>query len=427
MWTSLKSCESMSHIRFNEDESDYNPTDSDEDYTENEKILLKKVRNKQSKDSDSEGEVFGVGSGTDDDDDQSDIALSDVEGQEDQDDLPDIRAWGKDKRKFYSTDYVDPDYGGFQGKDAHLAELEEEEARNLQKQLAEQLDDDDFCLDVPTKKVIEDDKQVSEELIKSDISKLSKRQKLQILQKESPEFFGLVEDFEEKMVVARDFLKPVLVKFKKGQIPNCSAMEFVVTHHELILNYCVNINMYLLLKASRDNVQNHPIIKRLYQYRQLLSQMTPVFEEVIKPQIELLLNEEEKEVPKKTLKVLSKLVNKTEKKDKKPARKKVQFKPEVDEREATDNEQEVQEEEANVAENDPGKRAITYQIAKNKGLTPHRKKEQRNPRVKHRNKFRKAKIRRRGAVREPRTEMARYGGELSGIKASVSKSIKIKT
>lgn len=79
--------------------------------------------------------------------------MSDVEGQEDGDDLPDIRAWGKDKRKFYSTDYVDPDYGGFQGKDAHLAELEEEEARNLQKQLAEQLDDDDFCLDIPTKKV----------------------------------------------------------------------------------------------------------------------------------------------------------------------------------------------------------------------------------------------------------------------------------
>lgn len=44
------------------------------------------------------------------------------------------------------------------------------------------------------------------------------------------------------------------------------------------------------------------------------------------------------------------------------------------------------------------KRAITYQIAKNKGLTPYRKKDQRNPRVKHRNKFRKAKIARKGAV-----------------------------
>lgn len=39
-------------------------------------------------------------------------------------------------------------------------------------------------------------------------------------------------------------------------------------------------------------------------------------------------------------------------------------------------------------------------MAKNKGLTPHRKKEQRNPRVKHRMKYRKAVIRRKGAVRE---------------------------
>jgi U3 small nucleolar RNA-associated protein 3 len=91
-----------------------------------------------------------------------------------------------------------------------------------------------------------------------------------------------------------------------------------------------------------------------------------------------------------------------------------------------------------------GKRAITYKMAKNKGLTPHRKKEQRNPRVKHRNKFRKAKIRRKGAVREcfmfgfwvvillfqvreTRTEMKRYRGEISGINAHVSKSIKLKS
>lgn len=84
-------------------------------------------------------------------------------------------------------------------------------------------------------------------------------------------------------------------------------------------------------------------------------------------------------------------------------------------------------------------------MAKNKGLTPHRKKEQRNPRVKHRMKFRKAVIRRKGAVniylilvyiflltqmfqvREPRKELSRYGGEISGIKSTVSRSIKIKT
>ncbi len=41
-----------------------------------------------------------------------------------------------------------------------------------------------------------------------------------------------------------------------------------------------------------------------------------------------------------------------------------------------------------------------FQIAKNKGLTPKRKKELRNPRVKHRMKYRKAKIRRKGQVRK---------------------------
>lgn len=34
------------------------------------------------------------------------------------------------------------------------------------------------------------------EVIKTDFSELSNRQKLQLLQKESPEFFNLVEDFK---------------------------------------------------------------------------------------------------------------------------------------------------------------------------------------------------------------------------------------
>jgi U3 small nucleolar RNA-associated protein 3 len=65
-------------------------------------------------------------------------------------------------------------------------------------------------------------------------------------------------------------------------------------------------------------------------------------------------------------------------------------------------------------------------MEKNKGLTPKRKKEQRNPRVKNREKYRKANVRRRGQVREVRTEMHRYGGELSGIRIGVKRSIKLK-
>lgn len=77
----------------------------------------------------------------------SDLAISDVEAHNENVDLPDARAWGRDRNRFYSTDYVDPDYGGFQGRDAALAELEEEEAKNLQKQLTQELDDGDFIFD----------------------------------------------------------------------------------------------------------------------------------------------------------------------------------------------------------------------------------------------------------------------------------------
>lgn len=104
-------------------------------------------------------------------------------------------------------------------------------------------------------------------------------------------------------------------------------------------------------------------------------------------------------------------------------------------------------------------------MAKNKGLTPKRKKIDRNPRVKNREKFRRAKIRRKGQVcvmrslcfflsdcsfpychqssilqmpfnietsvciwqvRDVRREDKKYSGELSGIRAGVKKSTKLK-
>ena len=76
-------------------------------------------------------------------------------------------------------------------------------------------------------------------------------------------------------------------------------------------------------------------------------------------------------------------------------------------------------------QNEEERRAITYQIAKNKGLTPKRSKLQRNPRVKNRKKFDKAKVRRKGQVREVRTEVKKYAGEFSGINARVKKGIKL--
>ena len=73
-----------------------------------------------------------------------------------------------------------------------------------------------------------------------------------------------------------------------------------------------------------------------------------------------------------------------------------------------------------------GERAISKQIMNNRGLVPHKPKINRNPRVKKREQFRKAVIRRKGAVREVRTDEGhRYGGEETGIKMNLSRSRKL--
>lgn len=63
-------------------------------------------------------------------------------------------------------------------------------------------------------------------------------------------------------------------------------------NYEYHFSYLVNINMYLVLKASKANVQNHPIIKRLFQYRKIFGQLDLIFDNIIKPQIETLMDKQ---------------------------------------------------------------------------------------------------------------------------------------
>ena len=71
-----------------------------------------------------------------------------------------------------------------------------------------------------------------------------------------------------------------------------------------------------------------------------------------------------------------------------------------------------------------GKREIGQKIMANRGLTPHRNKEAKNPRVRLRGTFGRAVTRRKGSVRDVKEKTDGYGGELTGVKTSVIKSRK---
>ncbi|KAL3687632.1 hypothetical protein R1sor_013941 [Riccia sorocarpa] len=78
-----------------------------------------------------------------------------------------------------------------------------------------------------------------------------------------------------------------------------------------------------------------------------------------------------------------------------------------------------------IEESADGKRHITNMMEKNRGLTPHRKKLTKNPRKKYKLKHEKAVIRRKGQVRDVKSGGGSYGGEATGIRTGISRSIRI--
>uniref|UniRef100_A0A2S2R6H5 Something about silencing protein 10 n=1 Tax=Sipha flava TaxID=143950 RepID=A0A2S2R6H5_9HEMI len=455
---------------------DFDGEDSGSDYDENEKLLLEKTRKELASgpydsDEESEEEVFPLRNKLDqyedseeeeEDEEESDddykenveqhsnvnegnhFSDSDIEGAESgSDDLPNDKAWGQLRNSFYNTDYLDKDHGGFEGEeDEETAKMEEEEARRIHQRMMSELenvnlDNELFIGTKETENVKGVDTTDLTQLmtIKKDLSSMSNREKQKLLMKESPELFGLITDFKTHMKIVQDKLYPFLKFSKLQNLPRCNFTEYVQCYYEIVMNYCTNIVFYFLLKAVRKLVKIHPLMNTLLRYRQMLCEQDECFKTTILPQINKVLStfdlsnfNAKKNKSKKLLNLINKPIQQQVKQvnSNKNIAESVNDKKLNELHSSEDDDEDESKVTDEVMETNDEKRGITYQIAKNKGLTPRRKKELRNPRVKNRMKYRKAKIRRKGQIREPRKEMRRYDGEISGIKVNLSKSIKIK-
>jgi len=229
-------------------------------------------------------------------------------------------------------------------------------------------------------------------------------------------------------------------------------------YFRLIMAYGTNFMMYLKLKGSNVNVNVHPISKRIAEYKEMIEQYRKIGDQIVilasridENVLSHVPSQEGKKsgnratvLPKgnlpsglsmaKVAEYMDRLCAVKEPVEKSAGRKrsgilrdgpKAKKNKQIDDV-SNDEYDDVSDENSSHPPDDGSKRSITYEMAKNKGLTPRRKKELRNPRVKNRMKYRKAKIRRKGQVREVRKEMKKYSGEMSGINAFVTKSIKLK-
>ncbi|XP_030348358.1 something about silencing protein 10 [Strigops habroptila] len=384
---------------------------------------------------------------------------SDLEEHRQDTKLPHELSWGQHKHLYYDTDYgSDAQAKGKRSQQEVDAEEEEEEqeAQVIQRRLVQDLGEDDYGLDVIQGYLAEQQKihDSKGQKIDKDLQALSKKEQLKLLKQESPELLQLIEDFEVKLMELKDELHPLLQMVRNGTIPQGKGSRYLQTKYHLYLNYCANISFYLVLKSKRMPVHNHPVIERLVAYRNIINDLA-VIDQKLSSQVRMLLKnyydkKEDKLRKEKKFAVFLPLDVKKPKSKRAPALAngwaragEPSDESDLDEEAALKYYQMMEEklklkrrrtededglgEEAVLDGEDPNKkRGVTYQMIKNKGLTPKRRKIDRNPRVKHREKFRRAKIRRKGQVREVRRELDRYAGELSGIRAGVKKSRKLK-
>ncbi|CAM4732044.1 hypothetical protein PO909_020419 [Leuciscus waleckii] len=370
-----------------------------------------------------------------DDKEETDME-SDLEGKKD-DDLPNDMAWGEKKKIFYNSDYVTKKGKSLQEVEAEDKE-EEEEAKNIQRRLAANLSEEDYDLNLLEEFAAhaEGEKEVEkEERIVKDLKTMSLKEKLKLLKKESPELLELIQDFKAKLTELRDEVQPLVEMVKDGRIPPGKGAKYLITKQQLYLNYCTNISFYLVLKAKRIPAHNHPVIERLLTYRNLINELGAV-DARLAPQLrQLLLGEQQDRTARRSAgskhaKVSKEAKLEGEEMSDSDEEANLRFYNAIAERQKLKRKKiEMQNEEGLVEKEQmegDAKRRITYQMSKNKGLTPKRKKIDRNPRVKHREKFRRAQIRRKGQVREVRREETRYSGEWSGIRAGVKRSVKFK-
>jgi U3 small nucleolar RNA-associated protein 3 len=170
-------------------------------------------------DSDASDDSEDKGGNFDDDEDIDEDELEGENGEDMEEDETRVdSSWGRKKSAYYSGNRI-------QNEDDAL--LEEEEANLLQKKMLKDLDTNDFGLDAfqinKSFKILKTSEQLSAEKLAEDtlgekssfkqlddesiekviknLSKMSKKERLDFLKQESPELFELVRDFKEKVFV----------------------------------------------------------------------------------------------------------------------------------------------------------------------------------------------------------------------------------
>eukprot|EP00727_Mastigamoeba_balamuthi_P012537 m51a1_g7906 putative small nucleolar RNA U3 (665) ;mRNA; f:161966-164509 len=199
--------------------------------------------------------------------------------------------WGRKKAAYYDRHRKGADEE--QTEDA--AQLEEDEARRLQRLRAAAMSAEDFGdvaqakarLPAPAGKRAKEAAAAAERAPR-DLRAMAPEQRVKAVAAEAPELVGLLAEFKAKVATVRDQLAPLIRRVRDGELPTGQGVSFLELKYQLLVQYCTNIAFYLALKAKGEEVKDHPVIAELVRIRTLLEKLRPL-ERKLKYQIDKLL------------------------------------------------------------------------------------------------------------------------------------------
>lgn len=383
---------------------------------------------------------------SDDDDDES---IS----EDDSNEFEKLTDWGKKKKSYhkYSDDSEDENEDEDDLYDENLDE--EAEVIRIQKLKSSKKTEEDYddtlgyiaktkdvkksLISSKDRSIIQSIHQDLEELSKEKkdlLKNLSSEQKRSVLNKEYPKFMSLIDEFKKRVNELNNRLSPSLKILTDSSTLSGNILFYIRRRYQTLLKFCASLCFYFLLVAEGKKLQGHPVLDKLEELQNSISEYAP-FEKKYKAKIKDILaqdnlkpsiqhekkstsNKKKKKVtfedglndPDSDLEYYRSIEEQTH-------QKKAKLKEEKDRLENYYEYRDIEEVE--------GKRKITREILKNIGLRRKRKREDRNPRVKNRRKYDKALKRRKGQVTPMRDQSKPYSGEETGINKNTVKAIRL--
>lgn len=181
--------------------------------------------------------------------------------------------WGKQRKNYYAQD-----------ESAEAVEEEAQEARRLQKKKLSTLKFNDFINEEdvmkPSHTTTTSNSSTHKKTLQFDdldeFETSSDDEQVEDSLDDMEEFLALLKDFQERLILLKSQLQPLLARARENKIPSSPGLSFLQLKYHLMLGYCSAVVFYLMLKGRGSGIQGHPVIRKMLRYRLMLEKIKPL-------------------------------------------------------------------------------------------------------------------------------------------------------